>query len=690
MLSPNAFPMTLNENKYSGNGSEPDDQEMEDLREADLEDEDALDALNSMETTVVPREKSGSIFAKFKKAPRTAVEIENGDSSDANDVPRVPKTSIFSKSKPPPRPAVEIEDEDSFGAQELPRTSIFKKVKPKPVKEPEKSPDKDSGFASLLDDEESFSVEYPTISSLLRSKISTGTELRTCAGKSFPIQLRKKTNVETFEQMVAARSTTKAGRAKKSYYGIDIQQLIEEAKLETANSKKKAEEIRKAPEIPLPTIEKSSTKPKKTMMWTEKYRARKFTDLVGDDRTHRQVLKWLKGWDPVVFPRAGAAKPKPAPKKFGAEEEVEKAHRKILLLTGPPGLGKTTLAHVCARQAGYEVMEINASDDRSSNVVKGRIRDSVGTESVKTVTGSKGGKSARPVCVVVDEVDGVVSGSSGSGGEGGFIKALIDLLVIDQKNSATAGIASTGAKKKKDKDKFKLMRPIILICNDLYHPSLRPIRQASFAEVIHIRPPPLDAVIARMSSVFAREGIEADGDGVRRLCEATWGMNAGAKQSGREASGTGEGDLRGILVVGESVARQLKYSSTKTRLSRKWVEQNMISTLSSSGSGARGIGRGGTKEIVQRIFIEGGGFPKPSYTVPTKSYKLNEQPRAKLGVAEIGLKAAVGRLQEMIETSGEIERVLTDVFAGYPEQNFQDDTFLSKPNKAYEWFSFHE
>jgi Holliday junction resolvasome RuvABC ATP-dependent DNA helicase subunit len=32
----------------------------------------------------------------------------------------------------------------------------------------------------------------------------------------------------------------------------------------------------------------------------------------------------------------------------------------LLLLSGPPGLGKTTLAHIVAQQAGYSVFEINA------------------------------------------------------------------------------------------------------------------------------------------------------------------------------------------------------------------------------------------------------------------------------------------------------------------------------------------
>ena len=40
------------------------------------------------------------------------------------------------------------------------------------------------------------------------------------------------------------------------------------------------------------------------------------------------------------------------------------------LLYGPPGLGKTTLAHVVANHAGYNVVEINASDDREYSANK--------------------------------------------------------------------------------------------------------------------------------------------------------------------------------------------------------------------------------------------------------------------------------------------------------------------------------
>jgi chromosome transmission fidelity protein 18 len=39
---------------------------------------------------------------------------------------------------------------------------------------------------------------------------------------------------------------------------------------------------------------------------------------------------------------------------------LERPERKIMLVHGHPGLGKTTLAHVIAQTAGYSVIEINA------------------------------------------------------------------------------------------------------------------------------------------------------------------------------------------------------------------------------------------------------------------------------------------------------------------------------------------
>ncbi|KAH0565203.1 hypothetical protein GP486_001403 [Trichoglossum hirsutum] len=519
--------------------------------------------------------------------------------------------------------------------------------------------------------------------------------IQTCSGKSFEVSKRLAGTPLSFERLISSRSLAAPGRARKSYYGVDVHNLLDENAGEAKMSADQTSTRR--PEDPTPSIEVQAPEPGscgKTLLWTEKYRAKTFIDLIGDERTHRSVLRWFKGWDPIVFTRQGRTK---TTGKESNDDSEERGHRKILLLTGPPGLGKTTLAHVAARQAGYEVLEINASDERSESVVRGRIRDSLGTENVKILrTKSASGKfrkAGKPVCVVVDEVDGVVSGASGTtgGGEGGFIKALLDLVALDEKNSSSSTInlhTSTAARKKKKGDNFRFLRPLVLICNDIYHPSLKPIRRSSAAEIIHVRKPPLSMVISRMKTIFEKEGFSCDGDGVRRLCEATWGLS-GRREVGSTSIAAGEGDIRRVMVVGEWVAGKLRSSLPSTaRLTRKWLEQHMLGDLSDGGTGAGGLGRGGYKEIVQRVFLEGAGLPKPidlgSVGGTPGEYDI------KIGVSEFSKRRAMEWLRDTVDSGGEYDRVITDCFSTYLSQPYQDDTLLSKPNAVNDWLHFHD
>ncbi|KAK6343454.1 hypothetical protein TWF730_011043 [Orbilia blumenaviensis] len=487
-------------------------------------------------------------------------------------------------------------------------------------------------------------------------------------------------------------------RSERKYYGVDIFHLKECIKSEAESARLQAEADAAARELAskvqslaitnstVATNISSSDKKSRKLLWTEKYRAKRFTDLLGDERTHRHILRWLKGWDPIVF---GAAAGKKNDNSMLSDEQKS---RRILLVTGPPGLGKTTMAHVLARQAGYEPLEINASDDRTAGVVRNRIKDVVGTNTVHMGDAKRG----KPVCVVIDEIDGVTGDGAG---EGGFIKALVDLIEQDKRNSGDPDTQITKKKGGKKGEKFKFLRPIIAVCNDLYAPSLKSLRP--LCEVVYTRRPPLGLVLGRLKEIFDREGIEGDTDAIRRLVELEGGNG---NISSADFMAEWSGDVRGVMVAGEWICGRLLSAAAKEklkeaakpplgkgkekglpkiRMTKKWVEEEFSNGGGlGANDGASSGGRGnGVREVVERVFLED----------DTSSGYVSSGSKAQPILPSTSAKSrTIQKLRNLIEASGEFDKIMTDCFAKYPTHPFHDDSTLTKPNKAYEWIFMHD
>lgn len=128
--------------------------------------------------------------------------------------------------------------------------------------------------------------------------------------------------------------------------------------------------------------------PPENIPWTEKHRATGYIDLKGQELAVDKIKLFLK-----MFPK-----------------------KKAVILHGPPGIGKTSLAYAIASENDLEIIEMNASDLRN----KEKLSEILGPASQQRSLFKKS------KIILVDEVDGISVRDRGG---------LSELLVLIEKSS---------------------------------------------------------------------------------------------------------------------------------------------------------------------------------------------------------------------------------------------------------------
>ncbi|CAD8054438.1 unnamed protein product [Paramecium sonneborni] len=247
-------------------------------------------------------------------------------------------------------------------------------------------------------------------------------------------------------------------RAKFDSEVVLVEKQVE-LKAEIANfskNKQIQEEQKKAQKIEQIIVEEQK---QKCQLWTNKYAPSKVSDCL--DQTHViNIVKWLDKW--------GKQELEICPGSFQSQNFAAKA----LLLSGPPGIGKTTIIRLIAKQKSYQLIEWNASDVRSKlqieNYVK-HLQDNtvLRFKDANLITEGK-------TIILMDEVDGM------TGSDRGGNKCLIDMIKLTKV-------------------------PIVCICNDRNKQSMRSL--ANYCLDLQFKKPNQVEIYKKLEYICKSENI---------------------------------------------------------------------------------------------------------------------------------------------------------------------------------------
>ena len=309
-------------------------------------------------------------------------------------------------------------------------------------------------------------------------------------------------------------------------------------------------------------------------LWVDKYAPTKFSHLLSDEYTNREVLRTLRAWDPYVFKTRAPVRP-----TYIQHKQEEKARNgvlnkkennstkdnrpelseRVILLCGPPGIGKSTLAHIAAKHAGYRPIEVNASDERSTSALKERVVNAMESKTLSGIS-SNDELQGRPNCIILDEVDGADTKTA--------ISTLVEIICAEI------------PERKSSKPKPYLRRPIIFICNHKYAPALRPL--LPHAKIFDIHPPTSSRLVARLKTVLNSESFTCQSSILSQLADG------------------GGGDIRSCLYT-------LQFSAARLRKSRNSSERfvdithALASVLSGRDQGVKDQ-RSDTASVLYTVF----------------------------------------------------------------------------------------
>ena len=186
-------------------------------------------------------------------------------------------------------------------------------------------------------------------------------------------------------------------------------------------------------------------------LWTTKYTPKNLREVIGHTTQIQDLTKWLTNWTTE-------------------DESVRGA-----FVSGPPGIGKTTTVHLAIRACGYDIVEFNASDERSATAILRWFDEA-----------SRSHVVGRRRVVVMDECDGMSRGDRGGIGE---LARIIRQCVF----------------------------PIICIANERGSPRMRPLTAACL-DIRFARP--AKTVIARtLMGVVKKEELKTTTVALETLCE---------------------------------------------------------------------------------------------------------------------------------------------------------------------------